>query len=254
MLELKEYRDLVDLREDYRPSQGGVQPPDEEEVTRCIQVMMHRQCIYSHARHYSRVFAILSSAQYQSFFRRYFAAMGYELHHDQRAGMVALKASSGTKRVDGQSAKLKKDETLVLLTLRLAYEEGFRNNDMGGRGEIEITTDDLLEKLDVVASTSVAESRLMEILTFFKRKGILEIGERDPVERVRPLTILPGVEIVVSEAYVGQILEWRGETEGRIEEERGLKPVDEFSADQMQTDAVASQSLDNAAFDEKEFG
>jgi len=207
--ELKEFRDLVDLRDEHRSGRGIPEPPTEEELTRCIQVLMSRQCLYPHQQHLARPYTIMATVEYQGFFQKYFAAMGLEFHFDTRSRMVALRfPGADRRRYDWQASRLKRDETLALLALKLAYEEGFRANLMGARGEVEITTNDLVDKLEMIARMPIEEARLNEILNLLKRKGILDLGERDPVERVRPLTILPGIEVAVPESYVQQVSDW----------------------------------------------
>jgi hypothetical protein len=100
---------------------------------------------------------------------------------------------------------LRKDETAVLLAFRLAYEEAFRAKQFNELGAVETTTDELYDKLAIIGGIEIEDARLKEILAFLKRKGVIEIGERDPVERVIPLTILPGIEIVVPSVYVEQV-------------------------------------------------
>lgn len=210
--ELRDLADLLDKAHDYRPGRGVPEPPTEEEVTRCIQVMLSRQCIYPFQQHLARVYAILRWYGYQEFFRRYFAAMGLELHHDTRSDMIALRFPGGAKRrYDWQASRLKKDETLVLFVLKLAFEEGFKAQAMTTKGAVEVTSDDLLDKLTVVAGVEIEETRLSAILELFKRKGVVSLGERDPVERVRPIVILPGIEIACPEAYVQMIGDWAEE-------------------------------------------
>ena len=194
--ELKEVTDLVNRRDTYRPGKGIPEPPSEEEITRCIQVMMAHQCIYPHQHNLKSVYRILSYLEYQEFFRKYFRAMGLELFHDTRSGMIALKVISEMTRHPSWSIRLKKDETHVLLALRLIYDEIFADGQQGERGEVETTTDDLVDKLVVIGNVQIAEARLLEILTAYEKKGITALGDRDPVDRVRVLMIYPGVEVV----------------------------------------------------------
>ncbi|MGE5504318.1 MAG: DUF4194 domain-containing protein [Actinomycetota bacterium] len=209
MAELKDLQDLLDKADTYRPGRGTPEPPSEEEVTRCIQVLMARQCIYPHQNHLARSYAIMACPDYQEFFRRYFAAMGLEFHFDPRSRMIALRfPGSDRKRYDWQASRLKKDETLVLFTIKLAYEEGFHANRMGTRGEVEITTNDVLDKLDVVAGVQLEEGRMLAILKLLERKGVVQIGELDPVERVRALTILPGIEVACPETHMQAVADW----------------------------------------------
>lgn len=206
--ELREVREILDSKETYRPGVGKPEPPDEDEMIRCVQVMLAHQCIYRDQARFSRVYTIMAFAPYQGFFKKYFALMGMEFVHDVRSGMLALKVPGDCTRYDWQAAKLKKDETLVLLVLRLAYEEGYRDNAMGDRGEVEITSDDLVERYEVVTNTEIEESRLTDILTSLRKRGVVRLGDRDPVDRVRPITILTGIEVVVPETYIEQIRQW----------------------------------------------
>lgn len=203
--QLKEFTDLVDMADTYRPGLGIPEPPDEEGITRCIQIMMARQCIYEGMYGLGPSYRIVSTPKYQGFFRKYFAAMGLEFIHDIRSGMVALKVLGGVPRFDHQSGRLKKDETAVLVALRVAYEEGFRNKQFSGLGVVEISTDELYDKLSVIAGVEIEAARLADILGFLKRKGVVELGERDPVDRVTPLTILPGIEIIVPSTYIERV-------------------------------------------------
>ncbi|MGK9169917.1 DUF4194 domain-containing protein [Inquilinus limosus] len=241
--ELKEFRDLVERRDDYRPGRGMPEPPTEEEVTRCIQILMSRQCIYPHQHHLARPYNIMATTEYQGFFQKYFAVMGLEFYFDTRSRMVALRFPGvERRRYDWQASRLKRDETLVLLALKLAYEEGFRANIMGARGEVEITTNDLVDKLEMIARVTLEETRLNDILGLLKRKGVLELGERDPVERVCPLTILSGIEVAVPESYVQQISDWVDQLPAaapdHLEPGDGKEPTDDEESDPVNPGAV----------------
>jgi hypothetical protein len=202
---LKEFNDLVDAKDTYRPGRGVPEPPDEDGITRCIQVMLARQCIYANQHGLGPSYRVLSTPQYQGFFRKYFAAMGLEFYHDSRSGLVALKVPGRAPRFDHQSHRLRKDETAVLLALRVAYEEAFQNKEFNELGRVELTTDQLYDKLSVIGRIEIDDTRLKEILDLVRRKGVIDLGERDPVERVTPFTILPGIEIVVPSTYIERV-------------------------------------------------
>jgi hypothetical protein len=203
---LKEFVELVDMVDTWKPGRGIPEPPDDETVTRCIQLLMARQCIYGWMHGIGPSYRVLATPEYQGFFKKYFAAMGNELVHDTRSGMIALKVPSGVPRYDQRSGRLKKDVTSVLLALRIAYDEAFRNKQWNDLGTVDITTDDLYDKLGIVGSIIVEPGRLTEILTFCEGKGVVKLGERDPVDKVTPLTILPGIEIAVTATYVERVL------------------------------------------------
>lgn len=203
--ELKEFRELADMKHGWRQGRGVPEPPDEAAIKRCIQVMMARQCIYPDMHHLGPSYRVLSTPEYQGFFRRYFAAMGLEFHHDTRSGMVALRVPEGAPRYDHQGGRLKKDETAVLLALRIAYEEAFREKRFDDGAAVDTTTDEIFDRLGVIGGVGIEAGRLREILDFLRRKGVVELGERDPVEHVIPVTILPGIEVVVPSTWVERV-------------------------------------------------
>jgi hypothetical protein len=112
-------------------------------------------------------------------------------------------------RHDAQSERLRKDETLVLLALRLAYEEGLRDHRVTTEGVVECTTDDIAESIRTATrSDPPEETRLLEILRLFSRKGALRLGERDKAEKLTPLMVLPGVGVLSPDAWMEHVRAW----------------------------------------------
>jgi hypothetical protein len=119
-------------------------------------------------------------------------------------------------RHDAQGERLRKDETLVLLALRLAYEEGLRDHRVSTDGTVECTTDDIADAIRSAArSEPPDEARLIEILRLFARKGALRLGERDRAERVTPLMVMPGITVLSPDAWMDQVRAWSSAGEGR---------------------------------------
>lgn len=210
-LELKEFRDIVDA--DWGPGRMVPKPPTADELTTALQVLLVHQCIYASTTGIGRTYDVIRANQ--TFFEKYFGALGFDLVVSQRDQMIALRVpvpQSGQRRYDRRFARLRKDETLVLLALKLAYEEGIKAHEIGAGGipgAVEISTNDIVDKLIAAAKTDAPdERRLLEILAGFRRKGIVQLGETDRVERVTPVTIMPGVEIVAPEGYVQQLAQW----------------------------------------------
>jgi len=124
-------------------------------------------------------------------------------------------------------ARLKKDETIVLLVLRLLYAEGISSLD--DRGRVESTTDDIHDRLRSAGEEPPTIKRLIEILKLFQRKGIVRIGENDPEEQLLQLTIMPGVTVLVPDVYVEAVIQWLE----RQEFEAAEAGADILSADTM---------------------
>ncbi|WEK52231.1 MAG: hypothetical protein P0Y66_09795 [Candidatus Kaistia colombiensis] len=50
--------------------------------------------------------------------------------------------------------------------------------------------------------------RLSEILKMFHRKGLVRVSDRDQVEQLIVLTIMPGITVLVPDAYVEALVQW----------------------------------------------
>lgn len=200
-LELKEFRDIVDA--DW-PGRGAPKPPAAEDVQKALQILMVRQFIYSDDRSLSRYYDIILA--HRLFFEKYYGAMGYELIIEPQDQMIGLRPEEGLQRSDSVYARMKKIETLVLICLKLAYEEAIHESNLHEGARVEISSEDLLSKFETITNLDrPEETHLKEMLGDFKRRGFVRLGDYDPDERVLPITIMPGVDHVVSEVYMKQL-------------------------------------------------
>jgi glutamine synthetase adenylyltransferase len=80
---------------------------------------------------------------------------------------------------------------------------------------VECTTDDIAESIRTATrSDPPDEQRLIDILRLFARKGALRLGERDKVEKITPLMVLPGITVLSPDTWMDQVRSWgaaRGE-------------------------------------------
>ena len=209
--EIDEFRDIVDG--EWAGGHIAGRRPTGEELTRALQVMITRQCVYSHTPGVGRTYDMVRA--YPTFFERYFGSLGYRLVISPRDQMVALSVPADEARYDGVFERLRKDETLTLLALRLLWEEALRAHEVGDGGVVDTTTDDLVDRLVAVTQTPPPEeTRLLDILRMFARHGALRLGERDRTRRVSTLSILPGIAILVPDSYVRDLLLWAVEPPG----------------------------------------
>jgi hypothetical protein len=201
---LEPFRAIVDGDE---PPPPGSRAPDEEELTRALQVMLKAQVIYADTPGIGRAYEL--ARHYAPFFTDYFACLGYALTVAHRDQMVSLAPAPEAPRYDIAGERLRKDETLVLLALRLLYEEGLRDARVGTDGIVECTTDEIVEKIRTAARNDPPdESRLGDILRLFARRGGLKLGERDRIERVTPLALLPGLTVIASDGWMDRLRAW----------------------------------------------
>ena len=201
---LEDFRAIVDGEE---PPPSGARAPSEEELTRALQVLLKGQVIYSDTPGIGRAYDI--ARHYAPFFEAYFACLGYAFSVSHRDQMVCLSVPPDGPRYDGGGERLRKDETLVLLALRLAYEEALRDHRVSSDGLVETTSDDIVETIRATArSEPPDEGRLLDILRLFARKGALRMGERDRTERVTPLTVLPGIGVLAADGWMERVRAW----------------------------------------------
>ena len=230
--ETDEFRDIVDG--DWAGGHVAGRRPSAEEMTRSLQVLITRQCVYAHTPGLGRTYDLVRA--YPTFYERYFGALGYRLEISARDQMVALVVPGDEARYDGMFERLRKDETIVLLALRLLWEEAMRAHEIGDAGVVETTTDALVDRIESATQGSPPdEVRLLEILRRFQRNGAVRLGERDRVGRVSPLTILPGIAILVPDSYVEDLMAWVATPSGEasqdftaVEVERGDTSKDSF--------------------------
>ena len=236
--ETDEFRDIVDG--DWAGGHIAGGRPSAEEMTRSLQVLITRQCVYSHTPGIGRTYDLVRA--YPTFYERYFGALGYRLEMSARDQMVALVVPGDEPRYDGMFERLRKDETIVLLALRLMWEEALRAHALGDAGVVEETTDGLVDRIETATQGPPPdEVRLLEILRRFQRNGAIRLGERDRVGRVSPLAILPGIAVLVPDSYVEDLLAWVATPSG----ERGTAPdVDRNAVEVERTDPSKGASDD----------
>lgn len=174
---------------------------DEEALQSALQALLFHQCLYEdwpHVQAYRIIARHLANVQ------TIMGAFGYRVTHHPVSSMLVLQTSPvvyGT-----QMSRLRKDETVVLLVLRLLYAEGVSSLDEYGR--VEITTDDVHDRLRAAGDEPPAMPRLTEILKAFQRKGLVRIGERDVIEQLVVLSVMPGITVLVPDVYVEALVQW----------------------------------------------
>jgi len=202
MDELSEFSQIVEG--EWPETPAGARTPTAQELTSAIQVMVTRQVIYSSTPGLGGTYETVTA--YSGFFARYFKAMGLRLVTSPRDQMVALSVPLGEARYDAVYERLTKDETLVLLALRLLWEEAVANQDLAEGGVFETTTGDLVDRYKSAAGTEPpGEGRLMDILRVFQRRGAVRVGRRDGVERVTPISVLPGVSVLAPDNFLDDL-------------------------------------------------
>jgi len=197
MLELQEFTKLVDDHEARHPDIA-------KDVKRALQVMLFHQCVYQGQHGTSNAYDII--IRHRLFFEKFFATLGYSMQVIQRDRMIALQVEE--MPYGWKQARFKKDETAVLLVLKLIYEEAIRSAGLDDDFTLETTTDEIVDYLHHTCQMKIEEPRLSAILKMLGRRGTVKLGERDKDEKVTPIVIRPMINILVTEKFVESVRHW----------------------------------------------
>lgn len=109
---------------------------------------------------------------YKEVFDEFFAILGYEVRLDQALGAVMLRSDQNTGYL-----KLRRDETIILLILRLLYHERLKETSLNENVVISVL--DIHEKYNYLEiKKRINKTDLVSALRLFRRFNIIEtIGD-----------------------------------------------------------------------------
>lgn len=109
---------------------------------------------------------------YKEVFDEFFAILGYEVKLDQGVGSIMLKSDQNTGFL-----KLRRDETVILLILRILYHERLKETSLNEN--VVITVLDIHEKYNFLEiKKRINKTDLVSALRLFRRFNLIEtIGD-----------------------------------------------------------------------------
>lgn len=109
---------------------------------------------------------------YKEVFDEFFAILGYEVKLDQGVGSIMLKGDQNTGFL-----KLRRDETIILLILRILYHERLKETSLNEN--VVITVLDIHEKYNFLEiKKRINKTDLVSALRLFRRFNLIEtIGD-----------------------------------------------------------------------------
>ncbi len=109
---------------------------------------------------------------YKEVFDEFFAILGYEVKLDQGVGSIMLKSDQNTCFL-----KLRRDETIILLILRILYHERLKETSLNEN--VVITVLDIHEKYNFLEiKKRINKTDLVSALRLFRRFNLIEtIGD-----------------------------------------------------------------------------
>ncbi|MBI2380213.1 MAG: DUF4194 domain-containing protein [Gammaproteobacteria bacterium] len=171
---------------------------EPEDFQRAAGELLARQFLYAdHPRQRGHYLLVTRELEY---FRKLFEALNWVLRHDPDLLYVGILPRDGEA-----SLRLKHEEALLLLTLRLLYEEALERYDMD-QGSAWTDTETWLMRYEVLTRRERPNlSRLREIVALFARHGIVQRGEEDGEARILRLKIRPAVRLVAGDAWLSRL-------------------------------------------------
>lgn len=193
------------------------------DMKQTASVLLERQFLYADQsrdkKHYHRVIT------HTAYFTNLFDALNRRLVYDQDYGLVGILPQEGARVV-----QLPQEEALLLLCLRLLYEEGVEKFE-ARQGSVFTDSETLLNRYQTLARRErPGLVRLREILRTLSRFGLIEV--EDEQDRVIALQIRPAVRLVTTEGYLSQL---EAMLEGR--EEEGVEQLSEEAGERADEEA-----------------
>lgn len=204
-----------------RPANRDVEAADLE---RAADRLLHQQCLFRDDWNSRRTYELV--VRFKGYFGDLFTAIGRDLMVNERELMVELRPRESMARVT-----LSLDETILLLSLRAAFEQGVTEFSQGDHGEVEITSMDLLERHDPMTGRPRPPwPRVRDILKSFERRRFVALGEEFPEESGVLITIRPAIRGVTGEGWLARI-----EAFLQSRDERAAAPDEEGAAPREST-------------------
>jgi hypothetical protein len=209
-------RDLSKLIDD-EDSEGGDGDQLQKELRQAAQQLWRAQFIYENDWGVKTSYEALR--RHMGYFENLFDALGYRVVGRPVDGYVGLVANELPPR---QSMKL--DESLLLLVLRLHYEEAFTRFEAKEFGEVEVESEQILQIYeDRTHRERPNFGRVKEILATFRQRGLVRIVEQD--DKIFTLFLRPALPIVVSKDTLGSLEEFVSRSTTATAEPQGQSEV-----------------------------
>lgn len=193
---------------DEHDSSGNSGEELEKELRHAAQLLWRVQFLYEGDWASKSAYDLIR--RYTPYFENLFDAIGYRVvgrPNDRLIGLLAVDAPAR------QSMKL--DESLLLLVLRLYYEEALKRFEINEAGEVEVDSETLLSVYeDRTRRSRPGIGRMHEILTGFKQRGLVRYGEQES-SRSFILHLRPALPMVIGEEALASLEEYLKKASGQ---------------------------------------
>ncbi len=137
---------------------------------------------------------------FKNYFDEYFGIIGYDLEIDREHGAIQLRTKDNQNLL-----RLKKDESLVLLILRILYHQHLAATSVNDN--VIVTIDEVHERYDhLELKKKINKTDLIQILRLYRRFNLLEtLG--DITQGSTRLVLYPTILMAINTASINEVIE-----------------------------------------------
>ncbi|MGY3610825.1 MULTISPECIES: DUF4194 domain-containing protein [unclassified Bradyrhizobium] len=167
---------------------------------------MHRQFVargdFGGAAHFDRIASNLD------YFKDLFASFGFRFIFNDTWGYGGY-----VSPVAYNNARVPTQETIVLLCLRLLYNEGAEKGYfVDSSAQILVEEEEIQTVFSSMGSRTLKPGELRSILTTFKRKGLVAFDQNHSLQVSADVLIRPTITEVVDGSFLARIEVWAGQS------------------------------------------
>ncbi|SEH35262.1 DUF4194 domain-containing protein [Magnetospirillum fulvum] len=186
-----------------------------ETLRRALNVLLDRQFIYNGDRGMAPLYEALLRPDARQIVEGVFDAFGYALVIETTDQWVGLVPNEGGTLF---GARLRIDETIILLLLGLIWQEGMNTGLSEDRATVPTTSEELFARhAAILGRERIPRARFQDILLDLRRRALVEIGEEDPETRDVILRIRSTIRLVSGEAQVQMIERFAQESDRTLD-------------------------------------
>jgi Domain of unknown function (DUF4194) len=176
-----------------------------EQLTETANRLLHRQFVargdFGGAAHFDRIAANLD------YFKDVFAGFGFQFIFNDTWGYAGY-----VSPVAFNNARVPTQETIVLLCLRLLYNEGAEKGYfVDSSAQVLVEEDEIQTVFSSMGSRALKPGELRTILTTFKRKGLVTFDQTHSIQVSADVLIRPTITEVVDGSFLARIEVWAGQ-------------------------------------------
>lgn len=190
---------------------------DPDELRKAARTLLAKQFLFLSRKQDADAYRIVLN--HFNYFHNLFDALGWTLERDEDFDFIGIVPTDTESFV-----RLKLVDTLLVLCLRLLYEEGMERFDVF-EGSVYVDAESLLNRYTVQTKRALpGRTEFNEILKRLRRFGIVEMGEVDPSSGSPRLRILPSIRKVTDGNALDRLTAY-------LPEEENADSIDDSEAD-----------------------